>query len=366
LTRRVLHLIPTLQGGGAEYQLALLARALPALGWSVSVGYVLEGVHEQPIASTGAHLHRLKARGNYDPARLFRVIQLIRRERPAIVQTWLPQMDVVGGIAARVLGLPWIVAERSSQPVIGRRLVGPLRDRVQAGATAVISNSAHALLRWESRHPSIPRFLIPNAIPLHDLDAAAPSTRMENLRREGPARVAIAVGRLVGLKRIHVFIDAMRIVADRVPAYAVICGEGTLRQDLERRAREAGLGDRIVFAGFVGDVIRDIKAADVLVSLSEYEGRPNAVIEAMVAGTPVVLSDIPEHREVVGGNGLFVDGADPSAVAEGILQVFADREAAVQRAEAARRAAEVWDLPHIAAQYAAVYEEVLKLRGRAQ
>src|SRR5688572_29212461 len=98
LTRRVLYLIPTLKGGGAEQQVVLLSRHLPALGWEVVVGYVHPGVHLDRVLRAGAQVEQLDVRSNYDPALPVRVRQLIRRAQPALVQTWLPQMDVIGGM----------------------------------------------------------------------------------------------------------------------------------------------------------------------------------------------------------------------------------------------------------------------------
>jgi len=362
LSRRVLHLIPTLRGGGAEYQLSLLAAELPRAGWDVSVGYVHDGVHAATIGRTSARLHRLPTRGNYDPSLLWQIASLVRHAQPAIVQTWLPQMDVIGGLVSRILGVPWVVAERSSKPVIGRRFVGEVRERITHHATAVISNSTHALAHWELRHPGVRRFHVANAIPLASADLAPPSEEIQGLRERESCAVAVGIGRLVPLKRFDVFLRAVKIVNASAPTCAVICGEGPELEPLRKIAAEAGIAGRVTFTGFVTEVLPYIKAADLVVALSEYEGRPNAVVEAMAARTPLVVSDIPEHRELLGPNALYVRGDDPQEVADALLAVIRDRKGAAARSEAARVQAEVWDSPNIAARYAEVYE---LLTGRA-
>src|SRR5687768_14057109 len=111
---RVLHLIPSLGGGGAERQIAYLARGLSERGGDVHVGILRGGANLERLESTGATVHWIRSSGNYDPFLLPRTVSLIRRVRPDVVQTWLTQMDVVGGLAALIVGKRWIVSERSS------------------------------------------------------------------------------------------------------------------------------------------------------------------------------------------------------------------------------------------------------------
>src|SRR5687767_4452068 len=76
---RVLHLIPSLGGGGAERQIAYLARGLVASGVDVHVGYLREGSNFERLAASGATLHPIASRGNYDALLVARIVRLIRR-----------------------------------------------------------------------------------------------------------------------------------------------------------------------------------------------------------------------------------------------------------------------------------------------
>lgn len=363
MNKRILHLIPTLQGGGAEQQLVLLCRQLRSIGWDVAVGYVQPGIHLDSAIRSGAQIERLQARNNYDPALPYRVRQLIRQFQPAIVQTWLPQMDIIGGLMSRVVGVPWVVSDRSTRPLEGRPLTAFARDRIMSGASAVISNSSQALEPWIHHRPSVPRFHIPNVVSLTDIDTIGSSSRVASLRKEPEVRVAVSVGRLVDLKRFDIFIEAMKRVCAVTPAAALLCGEGPLKESLEARVQRSGLADRFLFSGFVPDVVSDIKSADALVALSRYEGRPNVVIEAMACRTPLVVSDIAEHREFLTEHSArFVGGSDPDEVAASILDVFRDRDTAVARAAHARQIAEQWSPNRIVGQYEAAYREILQRR----
>src|SRR5690349_10334164 len=110
----VLHLIPNMGGGGAERELAHLAGALHRQGLNVHVGLIGEGPNYEHLARGGAVLHKIGAFSNYDPRLLLRIHRLMREVRPNVVQTWMTQMDVVGGAVARWRRVPWILSERAS------------------------------------------------------------------------------------------------------------------------------------------------------------------------------------------------------------------------------------------------------------
>ncbi|KQY60563.1 hypothetical protein ASD11_14090 [Aeromicrobium sp. Root495] len=111
----------------------------------------------------------------------------------------------------------------------------------------------------------------------------------------------VCVGRLERQKNLFVTIDAFASVARRRPGlrFALI-GEGAQRAQLQERIDEHGLGARIELLGFRSDAADLIDAASLLVTLSLYEGMPNVLVEAIVRRTPVVVSDIPQHRDVLG------------------------------------------------------------------
>jgi glycosyltransferase involved in cell wall biosynthesis len=87
---------------------------------------------------------------------------------------------------------------------------------------------------------------------------------------------------------------------------------------------------------------------------------PNAVLEAMACGCPLVVSDIPEHREILDqDSALFVDPHQPDAIARGILQVLQQPQKEQHGAICARHIASAWSVPSIVQQYADLYENVL-------
>ena len=130
----------------------------------------------------------------------------------------------------------------------------------------------------------------------------------------GDAPVVLSVSRLVPIKNVGLFVDAIAVARNRRPdVRAVVVGDGPLESALKQRASALGVGDAIRFAGYVEQeaLPRWYRAADVFVLSSDFDNSPNVVLEAMASGLPVVATD-------VGGVGEFVDApSGGSLVAKG-------------------------------------------------
>ena len=351
---RILHLIPTLGGGGAERQLGVLAAGLRDHGCEVHVGFVKEGANLARLEAAGARLHRIPTRGNHDPLLLPRLVRLIRKVRPDVVQTWLTQMDVAGGLAALLTRRPWIVSERTHKIYYPRDAKHGLRRQLGRFADAVVANSPGGVEYWDGVR--VEKVIIPNALPLEEI-AAAPRDESDF----GAAEVVLFVGRFDPAKNLDNLVDALAQVVRERDAVAVLCGEGPLESDLRARIARAGVADRVRLLGFTDRVWSLMKRADVLVAASWFEGHPNVVMEAAACGCPLVLSDIPAHRHCFGDDAaLFSDPSDPAGLAAAIRQTLEDRAAASGRAGRARAVASALSVDSAAKSYLRAYEKVIR------
>jgi Glycosyltransferase Family 4 len=172
LNRRVLHFIPSMGGGGAEWQLTYLARGLVAGGWEVHVALLAGRPYLEMLERSGAVIHVMAVAHNYDPCLLMRIGCIIDAVTPAVVQTWTPMMNIAAGFVSSIKRVPWILSERSSNyrcMLPAKRL---LRDASARRATAIVANSRAGERYWASRIPSgIRLFVIENALPLEEMDA---------------------------------------------------------------------------------------------------------------------------------------------------------------------------------------------------
>jgi glycosyltransferase involved in cell wall biosynthesis len=358
---KVLHLIHGFGGGGAERQLSYLAPALGSLDLEVHVGFVSTGLNSKRLQGAECEMHQLSASSNHDPRLALSVFKLIRRLRPTFVQTWLPQMDLLGGTAALALGIPHILSERSSELAYSANIKSKTRRMIGRRAAAIVSNSKQGIDYWQFVPDTVSKTIIPNGLPTAEL---------EKFRRERDASACdtncqqsmLFIGRFTDAKNVLTVVDAMIEVARRrenISGY--LFGEGLRERQMVEMIARAGFEDRIQILGYSEDVWQQLVDASVLVSLSAYEGQPNAVLEAATIGCPMVLSRIPAHQEVLNGDGAIFVGANKNEAATAILNAISDRGSTLQRIHAARKSVAKMSIEESARRYQALYLKLFEL-----
>jgi glycosyltransferase involved in cell wall biosynthesis len=134
----------------------------------------------------------------------------------------------------------------------------------------------------------------------------------------GTERRILTVGRLKAQKNHKLLIRSFALLDDALGAKLLILGEGPLRPELEQLATDLGIADRVILPGFSADPWSLYRSADLFVLSSDYEGLGNVLIEAMLAGLPVVSTDCPSGpREILDGGrlGELVPVGDTEALA---------------------------------------------------
>jgi glycosyltransferase involved in cell wall biosynthesis len=347
--------------GGAERQAAYLAHGLSASGHEVHVAIFAGGENLPRLEQSGARVHRLRPAGNYDPRRLLELAGIAREVAPQLVQTWLPMANVLGGLVAIGSGVPWVYAERYAPDAYGRSLKMSFDQWLaRRRAAAVISNSSVADAWWARRLAAgRPHGVIRNALPLDELDAACAADPAQlGLPSELP--LVVYVGRMLPHKGLDTLLDALeRLNAER-PVAALLLGVGDLHETVRRRVDAAGLAGRVAVPGFRYDTPAWLKRASLFVSLSRYEGMPNTVMEAMAMRCPIVVSDIPQHRELLDEESAwFVPVGDGAAAAAAIRSALDDPGRAAARGSRARRSAECWSVEATTRAWAAWYQRLI-------
>jgi glycosyltransferase involved in cell wall biosynthesis len=351
-------------GGGAERQLTYLAQGGAQSGCEIHVALNHGGPNLDALAAAGAVIHRLSVRRNHDPRMLSRLVAVITAVKPDVIQCWLLQMEIAGGAAAVVTRTPWVLSERSSVDAYPPGLKTRFRIGIASLASAIVSNSPAGDRYWGARtRGTVPRYVVPNALPFDEIAAVPVATDEEVGLQPGEAFVLFA-GRLDPSKNADALVPALRSVSSSRPLRAIFCGDGPSRDRIEALLVAHGLVSRVRLTGYTSNLRSLMKRASVLVSPSRFEGSPNVVLEAMACGCPLVVSDIEAHHDLLDDrSAILVNTDEPSAIARGIEAVLADPIAADRRASVACSRAERHALPLIAAQYAAVYRDVLSRRA---
>lgn len=351
---RVLHVIPSLGGGGAEIQLVILSAALRDIGVDIHIAHLHGGPNLEGAKLSGATLHPMAPMNHHDPRVFWQLRNLVLRLQPTLVQTWLLNADVFGGLAARWCKVPWLLSERSSQAMYGQGRKFRLRQWLAMSANMIVANSEGGLDYWRTAGFQGEGMVIRNIVGGKGVVGLNASDQPS-----GGSQRVVAVGRLSEEKNFSVLLDALERLFKRWPcAQASILGEGPLRNMLAARiASSPLLAGRVELPGYVGDVTQRLADATLCVSLSRFEGTPNAVIEAVDVGCPLVLSDIPAHREWLSGDEAKWSPMDKSElVAQAMHEVLLDPGLSRQRLAPARLRLRAWSPDRIAAQYFGAYK----------
>ena len=284
--------ITDLDPGGAERALVQIVTRLPWT-WAPHVYCLMQrGELADELEAAGVPVTCFNVRSRANVGVVFRLARALRVQKPVVLQTFLYHANLVGRFAGRLAGVPKIVsgirvAERRSRWRLRfdcwtERLV----DQHVCVSPAVAEFSIAAGLSRDKVE------VIPNGVDYEKFATAEPA----NLTEFGiapDADVILSVARLDPQKGIDVLIDAFAALAAQFPkAELLLVGDGPSRTALVEQAARSGFGSRIHFAGYRRDTPGFYRAAKVFVLPSRWEGMPNAVLEAMAAGCPVVATRV--------------------------------------------------------------------------
>jgi glycosyltransferase involved in cell wall biosynthesis len=327
---RVCLLIGQLGVGGTEKQLTLLAPGLRDRGVEVTVLVMFEGgPHGDVLRAAGVPVVHLgfqrRSAGWRMPfanlAAFLRLVRHLRRMRPEVLHAFLFHGYVTAAPAARLAGVPVLVAGRRglSDFKRGRPLLLAV-ERIATRVTDLLVANAHAVAESVRREEGVRPgkiSIVHNGLPQAAFDPAPPA----DVRTQLP--VVLCVANLIHYKGHRYLFDAVaRLRARGLPCTLALAGAGREHSALARQAARLGIDVR--FLGIRTDIERLLARADVVVLPSLEEGLSNAVMEAMAAGRPIVATDVGGTRELLLGRGVLVEPADPEALADGLERVLVD------------------------------------------
>jgi glycosyltransferase involved in cell wall biosynthesis len=340
---RLLLIIPTLDRGGAEKQLTLLACGLAERGdFDVHVCCLTHGgPWFAALAKAGVPVEIIGKKGKLDLSAYWKLKRHIQSLRPDIVHTWLFAANSYGRQAAIASGVKHIVA--------GERCVDRWKvwyelaiDRRLAKRTQkIVTNSSGVVDFYAERGIAREKFaVIPNGIePFVPPDDNPREILCEELGVPSDVKLIAAIGRLWPQKRVKDVIwaaELLRVVRDDV--HALVIGDGPQRWRLERYCEQVGNSSMCHILGERSDVPRILPHLYAVWLASAYEGQSNAIMEAMAAGLPVVASDIAGNRDLVVPNetGFLVPVGDKAGFARKMQTLLNDPELASRLGAAGR------------------------------
>lgn len=359
---RVLFVLPSLAGGGAERVFLSLIRAFQAKRHGIEA-------HLAVFADVGPYRTELSGRWSVhylEAARLryaaVPFIRLVRRLHPDVIFSTLPHTNLLllgirpamprrSTLIVREAYLPSAALPLRSDGWLLQRLYRyfyPRADRIICQSRAMREDLV--------RHFGVPRdrtWVIPNPVAYDDISERVAAARDPYTSR---GLRLLTAGRLVPQKGYALLLSAYAAAVRELPdSHLTILGAGPEQEGLQDLARRRGLSSRVSFEGFVENPYPYFAYADVFVSSSRWEGFPNVVLEALACGTPVLATDCPGGGgELVreGMTGWLARPDDARALAHGLVR--AAREHAGMRGADLKKFARRFDIKTVAEKYADV------------
>lgn len=366
--RRICIFMPSLEGGGAERGMVILANSFAARGREVTMVLAENGGQFLDDVDPSIEVNILGSRHTILSS--FKLTAVLRGTNPNVVLSGLNQANVASVFACnRFPNIKAIVSEHNSVAqtlsrkgkmagLIYRHLIS--RYYPKAECIVCVSNGvAEEFLEYPSLKNSHFRTIY-NPIDVQEVRTRSLETPETKPHIHSQLPLIVACGRLHPQKGFDVLLRSFAELRKQTACNLMILGEGPEREDLERMVDKLGLTEHVQLPGFLKNPFSVMGRASVFVLSSNHEGLGNVLIEAMALGTPVVSTDCPHGpREILGGGrwGHLVPVGDTDALATAILDTL---HAPPTEPEALRARADTFDKAYAIEAYLAVLDDAVK------
>lgn len=309
VSKRIVFFIGTLTHGGAERVVSILSRKLSDCGFSVQILLLFD---REIFYEVDPAVHVTVVEKESGSKNLLKNLLWVRcyfEKNADIIISFLAQFNMFALVAHAGLSSKIIVADRNDPRYMpNKSYLRFLRDLLYRFADGVVVQTSHNM-KYFSKAVQKKGVIIGNPINLGDMAGKAIKTEKK--------REIVSIGRLMPQKNQGMLLEAFAAIKDEFPEYILtIYGEGPERNNLEIRANSLEIRDRVFFPGSVKDIHDRIIGCELFVLTSNYEGMPNALIEAMCLGLPCIST------EVSGADDLIIPGVSGEIVRVGDTQTM--------------------------------------------
>jgi len=366
--KNILHLITKLPIGGAERVLLNTVRNLDSRKFNSVVCCIME---EGELANEVKQLNvplitlNLMAKKGWDKQVVPALCKIIKEKNIDLIHSHLYHANQYGRIAANKLNLPVIITVHNSykQLKFHRRVINWYLGRKTAAIIAVSDEIKQDIIFWD--HISEKKiYVIANGI---DIQRAQSSLSKKEARAklglDQQKFILVCVGRLEKQKGHKYLLEALPLLnKENINPLCLFVGEGRERSNLEEQAKQLDVLPQVRLFGARNDVADILKAADLYLMPSLWEGLSLALLEAMAANIPIIASDVSGMKQVLGDDfGIRIPPAQPSAIATAIVDALNNPDKVKQRAEyAAEFVSKNFCDQRMAENIAALYQKVIR------
>lgn len=361
---RILAVVPSLGGGGAEKHVERIAASVPRTLASIDVAVVRRGGSFERFLPSDVSVMELRPRelrsGTLETlASVPALRRLMQSGRFDAVIAFLDRPSLAALLASATVRADerpalLLSVQADPTPIFAEDPLGGLfrlsMQKLFRRADGVLAISEGVASRVRSIAPELEPIVVPNACVDDHLRAS-----LEPPPARATEPLVVACGRLAPQKGFDVLLKAFAEVRSRVPGSRLrILGKGPLEDALRRQAHDLGIESSVEFVGFVDAPAREFAAASVFCLSSRFEGLGMVVVEAMAAGAPIVSTDCPYGpAEILDGGrfGWLVPVENASALAEALVDALTHPEKAATFARLGMERARDYEAEVIATRY---------------
>lgn len=354
---KIIHIITSLNFGGAERMLLDLARGFSSEFFEIKVVTVVRGGSlEEDFKETGIEVRVFEKRGKVGLGVIWKLWRFLRHEKPDIVHTHLFGGDTWGRIAAILARVPVIISTEHNtnfdEGWVKRKLkkfLSLFTKKIVAVSEAVKN---YSVSRDKIKEKKIA--IIANGINL-DKFSGIPEKEF------GDPPVIGVVGRLEEQKGHKYLFEALNLIKI-IPWKLWVVGDGSKKNELERLAKDLNLRERIIFLGARKNIPEILSGIDIFAFPSLWEGLGLAALEAAAAGKPIVASRVGGIPEIIsdGETGILVEPKNVKSLADGLERVLLGKiDAKEMGARAKKMVQEKFGAEKMAEAYDKLYKELL-------
>lgn len=344
----------------------MLAKGLPKERYDVRVASLLKsGPLAKLLKEAGIPSLSLDMSGIWDISVFIKLGKYLRSHKIEILHSFLFHSNLVGRLSAKAYGVPInISATRTMELGASWHLI--LDRLTKRFVDFELTNSDRIRDFLINKTGSKPDKLdrIHNGIALPAVDETARQRLRNELSLKAGEKVVGTVGSLEPAKNHELFLRAAKLICfQQVNVRFFIVGEGRCRARLEREIHTQGLAEKVFLLGFRQDIPAFLSLLDVFLFTSAWEGFPNAILEAMASGVPVVSSDAGGIEEIIenGVHGVVISSREAQPYAAAVLKLLNEPEHAKQLAVTGKeRVSREFRVEKMIAEYDKVYQKLAR------
>ena len=345
-----------MKSGGAERVIQLLANHFAHSGWKIEIILLLSNevdYQQFPLDKSITIVDLSEKNVSYSKNAikwLKSIRKYVKAKKPDCIVSFVGRINALVLSATIGLGIPTVVSERSDPMQDGRGYyMRKYCDVLYHRASAIVFQTKYQQSCFSSSLGK-KSYIVPNPVSVSIIDNIVAN----------PLEISTA-GRLFASKNHVLLIDAIKLVTEKYPeVQCFIYGEGDQRNNLEQRIKHQDLSGNVHLAGNKTDIYRWISRSSIFVMTSEYEGMPNALVEAMMLGKACISTDYPGVNEVIenGVNGIIIPRGDCKQLAHAIVQLLDNEEYKKRLSNNAKKTAALYKTDRIVEEWKRLIDNI--------